>query len=150
MTALLVAPLLYKMPVGHALASVVYGPFYGLWPVAWVIIVAVSTYEISAGTGQFDIIRSSILLITPNQRLQMLIADFSFGTFLEGVAGFGTPVAITAALLVNLDSNPPYTAGLRLIMSTAPVVFDTMDIPIPVTSQVTGLDSPEIGRMVGR
>ncbi|EAM3793399.1 lactate permease LctP family transporter [Salmonella enterica] len=148
--ALAVALLFYKMPVDHALASVVYGFFYGLWPIAWIIIAAVFVYKISVKTGQFDIIRSSILSITPDQRLQMLIVGFCFGAFLEGAAGFGAPVAITAALLVGLGFNPLYAAGLCLIVNTAPVAFGAMGIPILVAGQVTGLDSFEIGQMVGR
>jgi len=148
--ALAVALLFYKMPVDRALASVVYGFFYGLWPIAWIIIAAVFVYKISVKTGQFDIIRSSILSITPDQRLQMLIVGFSFGAFLEGAAGFGAPVAITAALLVGLGFNPLYAAGLCLIVNTAPVAFGAMGIPILVAGQVTGLDSFEIGQMVGR
>ncbi|MDV5354636.1 L-lactate permease [Enterobacter asburiae] len=148
--ALAVALLFYKMPLDRALASVVYGFFYGLWPIAWIIIAAVFVYKISVKTGQFDIIRSSILSITPDQRLQMLIVGFSFGAFLEGAAGFGAPVAITAALLVGLGFNPLYAAGLCLIVNTAPVAFGAMGIPILVAGQVTGLDSFEIGQMVGR
>ncbi len=115
-----------------------------------IIIAAVFVYKISVKTGQFDIIRSSILSITPDQRLQMLIVGFSFGAFLEGAAGFGAPVAITAALLVGLGFNPLYAAGLCLIVNTAPVAFGAMGIPILVAGQVTGLDSFEIGQMVGR
>ncbi|MEH2760374.1 lactate permease LctP family transporter, partial [Klebsiella pneumoniae] len=148
--ALVVALLFYKMPVDRALASVVYGFFYGLWPIAWIIIAAVFVYKISVKTGQFDIIRSSILSITPDQRLQMLIVGFSFGAFLEGAAGFGAPVAITAALLVGLGFNPLYAAGLCLIVNTAPVAFGAMGIPILVAGQVTGIDSFAIGQMVGR
>jgi len=148
--ALMVALFLYRMPVDRALASVVYGFFYGLWPIAWIIIAAVFVYKISVKTGQFDILRASILSITPDQRLQMLIVGFSFGAFLEGAAGFGAPVAITAALLVGLGFNPLYAAGLCLIVNTAPVAFGAMGIPIIVAGQVTGLDSFEIGQMVGR
>ncbi|HAY7107679.1 TPA: L-lactate permease [Shigella flexneri] len=148
--ALAVALLFYKMPVANALASVVYGFFYGLWPIAWIIIAAVFVYKISVKTGQFDIIRSSILSITPDQRLQMLIVGFCFGAFLEGAAGFGAPVAITAALLVGLGFKPLYAAGLCLIVNTAPVAFGAMGIPILVAGQVTGIDSFEIGQMVGR
>lgn len=133
--ALLVALFFYKMPVDRALASVVYGFFYGLWPIAWIIIAAVFVYKISVKTGQFDIIRSSILSITPDQRLQMLIVGFSFGAFLEGAAGFGAPVAITAALLVGLGFNPLYAAGLCLIVNTAPVAFGAMGIPILVAGR---------------
>ncbi|MGL5388610.1 MAG: L-lactate permease [Enterobacterales bacterium] len=148
--ALLVALFLYRMPIDRALAAVVYGFFYGLWPIAWIIIAAVFVYKISVKTGQFDIIRSSILFVTPDQRLQMIIVGFCFGAFLEGAAGFGAPVAITAALLVGLGFNPLYAAGLCLIVNTAPVAFGAMGIPIIVAGQVTGLDSFEIGQMVGR
>lgn len=148
--ALLVALFLYRMPVTQALAAVVYGFLYGLWPIAWIIVAAVFVYKISVKTGQFDIIRASILSITPDQRLQMLIVGFSFGAFLEGAAGFGAPVAITAALLVGLGFNPLYAAGLCLIVNTAPVAFGAMGIPIIVAGQVTGLDSFAIGQMAGR
>lgn len=148
--ALLVALFFYQMPADRAFASVIYGFFYGLWPIAWIIIAAVFVYKISVKTGQFDIIRSSILSITPDQRLQMLIVGFCFGAFLEGAAGFGAPVAITAALLVGLGFNPLYAAGLCLIVNTAPVAFGAMGIPIIVAGQVTGLNSFEIGQMVGR
>ncbi|HHW7351569.1 L-lactate permease [Escherichia coli] len=148
--ALIVALLFYKMPLTAALASVLYGFFYGLWPIAWIIIAAVFVYKISVKTGQFDIIRASVLSVTPDQRIQMLIVGFAFGAFLEGAAGFGAPVAITAALLVVLGFRPLYAAGLCLIVNTAPVAFGAMGIPILVAGQVTGLDSFEIGQMVGR
>jgi L-lactate permease len=101
-------------------------------------------------TGQFDIIRSSILSITEDQRLQMLLVGFAFGTFLEGAAGFGAPVAITAALLMGLGFKPLYAAGLCLIVNTAPVAFGAMGIPIIVAGQVSGVDTMEISQMVGR
>ena len=148
--ALLVAILFYKMPVSMALASAVYGFFYGLWPIAWIIITAVFLYKVTVKTGQFDIIRSSILSVTEDQRLQMLLVGFSFGAFLEGAAGFGAPVAITAALLVGIGFNPLYAAGLCLIANTAPVAFGAMGIPITVAGQVTGIDPFAIGQMAGR
>ncbi len=127
--ALGVALLFYKMPVSAALASAVYGFFYGLWPIAWIIVAAVFLYKISVKTGQFDVIRSSILSVTPDQRLQLILVGFCFGAFLEGAAGFGAPVAITAALLVGLGFKPLYAAGLCLIGNTAPVAFGAMGIP---------------------
>lgn len=148
--AFLVSIFLYKMPMAMALASMVYGFFYGLWPIAWIIIGAVFIYKISVKTGQFDVIRSSILSITEDQRLQMLLVGFAFGTFLEGAAGFGAPVAITAALLVGLGFKPLYAAGLCLIVNTAPVAFGAMGIPIIVAGQVSGVDTMEISQMVGR
>ncbi|MDO5679820.1 MAG: lactate permease LctP family transporter [Pelistega sp.] len=148
--AILVALFAYQMPLNMALASGVYGFFYGLWPIAWIIIGAVFLYKISVKTGQFDIIRSSILSLTADQRMQMLLVGFAFGTFLEGAAGFGAPVAITAALLVGLGFKPLYAAGLCLIANTAPVAFGAMGIPIIVAGQVSNLDPMEISQMVGR
>ncbi|WP_171478624.1 L-lactate permease [Acinetobacter sp. WCHAc060025] len=148
--ALLVSLFAYQMPIAMALASMVYGFLYGLWPIAWIIIGAVFLYKVSVKTGQFDIIRSSIMSITEDQRLQMLFVGFAFGTFLEGAAGFGAPVAITAALLVGLGFKPLYAAGLCLIVNTAPVAFGAMGIPIIVAGQVSGVDTMEISQMVGR
>ena len=101
-----VAILAYGMPVPQALAAAGFGFAYGIWPIAWIIVAAVFLYKIVVKTGQFDIIRASVLSITDDQRLQMLLIGFSFGAFLEGAAGFGAPVAITAALLVGLGFKP--------------------------------------------
>ncbi|MGO4332480.1 lactate permease LctP family transporter [Cupriavidus sp. M-11] len=148
--ALGVAVFAYGMPVPQALASAGFGFAYGLWPIAWIIVTAVFLYKIVVKTGQFDIIRASVLAITDDQRLQMLLIGFAFGAFLEGAAGFGAPVAITAALLVGLGFNPLYAAGLCLIANTAPVAFGAMGIPIIVAGQVTGIDAMHIGAMAGR
>ena len=112
--ALAVALFFYRMPVTAALASVVYGFFYGLWPIAWIIVAAVFLYKISVKTGQFEIIRASILSVTPDQRLQLILVGFCFGAFLEGAAGFGAPVAITAALLVGLGFKPLYLSLIHI------------------------------------
>ncbi|MFB2754772.1 lactate permease LctP family transporter [Shewanella xiamenensis] len=148
--ALAVAIITYKMPVTMAVASAIYGFSYGLWPIAWIIITAVFLYKITVKTGQFEIIRSSVISVTEDQRLQMLLVGFSFGAFLEGAAGFGAPVAITAALLVGLGFNPLYAAGLCLIANTAPVAFGAMGIPIIVAGQVSSLDPFHIGQLAGR
>jgi L-lactate permease len=148
--ALAVALLFYRMPLTQGLAAAVYGFFYGLWPIAWIIVAAVFLYKISVKTGQFDIIRASILSITPDQRLQLILVGFCFGAFLEGAAGFGAPVAITAALLVGLGFKPLYAAGLCLIANTAPVAFGAMGIPVIVAGQVSGIDAFAIGQMAGR
>ncbi|WP_454742409.1 lactate permease LctP family transporter [Cupriavidus necator] len=148
--ALGVAIFAYGMPAQQALAAAGFGFAYGLWPIAWIIVTAVFLYKIVVRTGQFDIIRASVLSITDDQRLQMLLIGFAFGAFLEGAAGFGAPVAITAALLVGLGFNPLYAAGLCLIANTAPVAFGAMGIPIIVAGQVTGLDPFHIGAMAGR
>ena len=148
--ALAVALFFYRMPVANALASGVYGFFYGLWPIAWIIVAAVFLYKVSVKTGQFDIIRASILSVTEDQRLQLILVGFCFGAFLEGAAGFGAPVAITAALLVGLGFKPLYAAGLCLIGNTAPVAFGAMGIPIIVAGQVSGVDTMAISQMAGR
>ncbi|WP_348697158.1 lactate permease LctP family transporter [Duganella fentianensis] len=148
--SLAVAIFAYGMPVSQALAAAGYGFAYGIWPIAWIIVSAVFLYKVVERTGQLDIIRASVLSITDDQRLQMLLIGFSFGAFLEGAAGFGAPVAITSALLVGLGFNPLYAAGLCLIANTAPVAFGAMGIPIIVAGQVTGLDAMNIGAMAGR
>lgn len=148
--ALGVAIFAYGMPVPQALAAAGYGFAYGLWPIAWIIVTAVFLYKIVDTTGQLEIIRASVVSITDDQRLQMLLIGFAFGAFLEGAAGFGAPVAITAALLVGLGFNPLYAAGLCLIANTAPVAFGAMGIPIIVAGQVTGIDPMLIGAMAGR
>ncbi|PCE31608.1 lactate permease LctP family transporter [Burkholderia ubonensis] len=145
-----VAILAYRMPAPQALAAAGFGFAYGLWPIAWIIVAAVFLYKIVVKTGQFDVIRASVLSITDDQRLQMLLIGFSFGAFLEGTAGFGAPVAITAALLVGLGFRPLHAAGLCLIANTAPVAFGAMGIPIIVAGQVTGIDAFHIGAMAGR
>ncbi|UYW70899.1 L-lactate permease [Bacillus cereus] len=146
---ILVALFAYKMPFTMAMAATGYGFLYGLWPIAWIIIMSVFLYKISVKTGQFDVIRASVLSITNDHRLLVILIGFSFGAFLEGAAGFGAPVAITAALLAGLGLNPLYAAGLCLIANTAPVAFGAMGIPITVAGQVTGIDSHKIGQMAG-
>ena len=148
--ALAVAVLAFGMPTDMAFAAAGYGFAYGLWPIAWIIVAAVFLYKLTVKSGQFEIIRSSVLSITGDQRLQVLLIGFSFGAFLEGAAGFGAPVAITAALLVGLGFNPLYAAGLCLIANTAPVAFGALGIPIIVAGQVTGIDAFKIGAMTGR
>ena len=145
----LVALFAYKMPFTMAMAATGYGFLYGLWPIAWIIIMSVFLYKISVKTGQFDVIRASVLSITSDHRLLVILIGFSFGAFLEGAAGFGAPVAITAALLAGLGLNPLYAAGLCLIANTAPVAFGAMGIPITVAGQVTGIDPHKIGQMAG-
>ena len=148
--ALLVSIFFFRMPIAMALAAAGAGFLFGLWPIAWIIVMAVFLYKITVRTGQFEIIRASVVSITEDQRLQMLLVGFSFGAFLEGASGFGAPVAITAALLAGLGFNPLYAAGLCLIANTAPVAFGAMGIPILVAGQVTGIDAFKIGAMAGR
>ncbi|MFJ4456816.1 lactate permease LctP family transporter [Pseudomonas sp. NPDC089392] len=148
--SILVAIFAFQMPVDMAFAAAGYGFLYGLWPIAWIIVAAVFLYKLTVKSGQFEVIRSSVLSITNDQRLQVLLIGFCFGAFLEGAAGFGAPVAITAALLVGLGFNPLYAAGLCLIANTAPVAFGALGIPIIVAGQVTGIDAFHIGAMTGR
>ena len=148
--ALLIAIIAYKMPVGMAAMSATQGAVYGILPIGWIIITSVFLYKLTVKTGQFDIIRSSVLSITEDRRIQALLVAFSFGAFLEGAAGFGAPVAISAALLVGLGFNPLYAAGLCLIANTAPVAFGAIGIPIIAVEGPTGIPAMEISKMVGR
>jgi L-lactate transport len=148
--AVLVAVLAYGMPPLMAFEATAYGFLFGLWPISWIIVAAVFLYKLTVKTGQFEVIRSSVLTITADQRLQMVLIGFCFGAFLEGAAGFGAPVAITAALLVGLGFNPLYAAGLCLIANTAPVAFGALGIPITVAGKVTNTDPFLIGQMAGR
>ncbi|MEO5891889.1 MAG: lactate permease LctP family transporter [Ferruginibacter sp.] len=148
--ALLIAAIVYGMPVKLAALSALNGALYGLFPICWIIIPAVFLFNITVKSGQFDIIKHSMAAVTPDRRLQALLIAFSFGSFLEGTAGFGAPVAITAAMLAGLGFNPLYAAGLCLIANTAPVAFGSIGIPITVASQVSGIPEMAISQMVGR
>ena len=148
--ALLVAIGIYRMPVTLALLSTLNGAIYGLFPICWIVLPAVFLFNITVRSGQFAIIRQFMASITSDRRIQALLIAFSFGSFLEGTAGFGAPVAITAAMLTGLGFNPLYAAGICLIANTAPVAFGSIGIPITVASQVTGLPEQAISQMVGR
>ncbi|MEW6424474.1 MAG: lactate permease LctP family transporter [Bacillota bacterium] len=148
--AVLVAIVGYGMPSQYALLSALYGAMFGLWPIGWIVVTAVFLYNLTVQTGQFEIIKDSIAAISDDRRLQALLIAFSFGAFIEGAAGFGTPVAITAAMLVGLGFNPLYAAGICLIANTAPVAFGAIGIPIITAGGVTGLDTMAISQMVGR
>jgi lactate permease len=148
--ALVLAMVFYKMPAQMAIMSATQGAVYGILPIGWIIITSVFLYKITVKTGHFDIIRNSVLSITEDRRLQALLVAFSFGAFLEGAAGFGAPVAISAALLVGLGFNPLYAAGLCLIANTAPVAFGAVGIPIIAVEGPTGIPAIEISKMVGR
>ncbi|MBP2660514.1 MAG: L-lactate transport [Firmicutes bacterium] len=149
-SAILVAIFVYQMPPGLAITSAAMGALYGIFPIFWIVITAIFIYNLTVETGQFQIVKDSIATITDDRRLQALLIAFGFGAFLEGAAGFGTPVAISAGMLVGLGFNPLYAAGLCLIANTAPVAFGGIGIPIIVAGQVTGLDTMKISAMVGR
>ncbi|HMH24827.1 MAG TPA: lactate permease LctP family transporter [Puia sp.] len=148
--AMLIAILVYGMPVRLALLSSGNGVLYGLFPICWIVIPAVFLFNITVKSGQFAIIKHFMASITSDRRIQALLIAFSFGSFLEGTAGFGAPVAITAAMLVGLGFNPLYAAGICLIANTAPVAFGSIGIPITVASQVTAIPEMAISQMVGR
>lgn len=150
LVALVVAVVAYGMPTGMALMSASQGAVYGILPIGWIIITSVFLYKLTVKTGQFDVIRSSVVSITEDRRLQALLVAFSFGAFLEGAAGFGAPVAISAALLVGLGFNPLYAAGLCLIANTAPVAFGAIGIPVIAMEGPTGIPAMEISKMIGR
>ncbi|MEP7252611.1 MAG: lactate permease LctP family transporter [Ginsengibacter sp.] len=148
--AIAIALFVYRMPVPLALLSTLNGALYGLFPICWIIIPAMFLFNITITSGQFEVIKHFMASITPDRRIQALLIAFSFGSFLEGTAGFGAPVAITAAMLVGLGFNPLYAAGICLIANTAPVAFGSIGIPITVASQVTSIPELAISKMVGR
>jgi lactate permease len=150
LSALVIAILVYHMPVSLALASTANGAIYGLFPICWIVVPAVLLFNITVRSGQFALIRQFLASITDDRRIQALLIAFSFGSFLEGTAGFGAPVAITAAMLTGLGFRPLYAAGICLIANTAPVAFGSIGIPIAVISQVTGLPEHAISQLVGR
>jgi lactate permease len=148
--AILLAMLVYGMPVQLALLSTLHGMLYGLFPICWIIIGAVFLYNVLVRSGQFEIIKNFMASITPDRRLQALLIAFSFGAFLEGATGFGAPIAISAAMLVGLGFNPLYAAGLCLIANTAPVAFGAVGTPIIMAAQVSDVPEMAISQMVGR
>ncbi len=148
-SAIIIAVFIYEMPMDKALWSFAYGAFYGLWPIAWIIIAAIFLYKLTVKSGYFDILRESIIAITPDQRIQVILIGFCFGAFLEGAIGFGGPVAITAALLVGLGLRPLYAAGLCLIANTAPVAFGAVGVPITAMAGAVNVPAIEISAMAG-
>ncbi|HVS95163.1 MAG TPA: L-lactate permease [Puia sp.] len=146
----LIAVAVYRMPLRLALLSTITGAAYGLFPICWIVLTAVFLFNITVRSGQFEVIRHFMAGITADRRIQALLIAFSFGSFLEGTAGFGAPVAITAAMLAALGFEPLYAAGLCLIANTAPVAFGSIGIPVTVMSQVTSLPEQAISQIVGR
>lgn len=148
--AIVLAMIVYSMPLELAMLSVVHGALYGLFPICWVIIGAVFLFNITVQSGQFEIVKNFMASVTQDRRLQALLIAFSFGAFLEGAAGFGAPVAISAAMLVGLGFNPLYAAGICLIANTAPVAFGSVGTPIIIASRVSDIPELAISQMVGR
>jgi lactate permease len=148
--ALLVAVAVYGMPARSAAATAVYGAAYGLFPIGWIILNAVFLYNLAVASGTFETVKRSVAVLSPDRRIQALLIAFSFGAFIEGAAGFGTPVAICAALLMGLGFTPLYAAGLALIANTSPVAFGAIGTPILTLGAVTGLDPMLLSAMAGR
>jgi lactate permease len=148
--ALAVAIFAYGMPVKMAGLAAVNGALFGLLPIGWIILNIIFLYRLTEQSGSFAILQGSIAQITEDRRLQLLLIAFSFGAFFEGAAGFGTPVAVTAALLIGLGFSPLAASGLSLIANTAPVAYGALGSPIIALAAVTGLDLLQLSAMVGR
>jgi lactate permease len=148
--ALAVSTVVYGMPVPTAAATTIYGAAYGFLPIGWIILNAVFLYNLTVHTGQFDVVKASVGRLSNDRRIQALLVAFSFGAFIEGASGFGTPVAICSALLIGLGFTPLYAAGLSLIANTAPVAFGAIGTPILTLAAVTGIPAQTLGAMAGR
>jgi len=148
--AALTAVFAFGMPAGMALRTAGLGAAYGLFPIGWIILNVIFLYDLTVEKGHFKIMQDSLTGITRDRRLQLLLIAFSFGAFFEGAAGFGTPVAVTAAILIGLGFPPLAASGLSLIANTAPVAFGALGTPIVALAGVTGLDVRQLSAMVGR
>jgi lactate permease len=140
----------FTMPAGLALRTAAMGAAYGLFPIGWIILNVIFLYQLTVETGFFKVMQDSLTGITRDRRLQLLLIAFSFGAFFEGAAGFGTPVAVTAAILIGLGFPPLQASGLSLLANTAPVAFGALGTPIIALAGVTGLDIRDLSGMVGR
>ena len=150
LAALLIAVLVYGMPVRLATMSAIYGAAFGLLPIGWIVLCAIFVYDITVHTGKFEIVKRTVAGLADDRRVQVLLIAFSFGAFIEGAAGFGTPVAISAAMLIGLGFKPLPAAGLALIGNTAPVAYGALGTPIITLANVTGLPLLELSAMAGR
>lgn len=146
----LLAVLVWTMPVMTAVNAVIYGAANGIFPIIWIVVTAVWIYNLTVESGDFDIIKQSLARLTDDRRLQAIFIAFAFGSFIEGTAGFGTPVAITAAMLMGLGFKPIYAAGICLIANTAPVAFGAIGVPVLVAAQVSGFSDLTVSQIVGR
>ncbi len=148
--AVLVAYLAYRMPPVTLLSAVGYGAAFGLFPIGWVVFCAILLYRITLETGKFEIVKDSVGSLTDDRRLQALLIAFAFGAFIEGAAGFGTPVAVAAAMLTGLGFSPFYAAAICLLANTAPVAFGSIGTPILTLNTVTGLPLRDLSARVGQ
>jgi lactate permease len=149
-SAWLVAVLAFGMPTPLALAAAGYGAAFGLFPIGWIVLNAIFLYDITVKTGQFEVLKRTIGGLGADRRIQALLIAFSFGAFMEGAAGFGTPVAISGAMLLGLGFKPLTAAGIALIGNTAPVAFGALGTPLIALNAVTGLPLDKLSAMVGR
>jgi L-lactate transport len=148
--AMIVAGAIYGMPLRLVLTSTAYGAAFGLFPIAWIVYWAVALYRLTVETGQFEIIKDSVGRLTSDRRLQALLIAFAFGAFIEGAAGFGTPVAVAAAMMSGLGFSPFYAAAICLVANTAPVAFGAIGTPLVTLAGVTNLPLPVLSAEVGR
>src|SRR3954464_5946082 len=148
--SILVAVIVYPMPVGQALDAGVEGAAFGLFPIMWIVVNALWIYNMTRESGHFAVLRRSFARVSDDQRVQAVIIAFAFGALLEALAGFGTPVAICSVMLVALGFKPVKAVALALVADTAPVAFGAIAIPITTLSGVTGLPQDDLGAMVGR
>jgi lactate permease len=148
--AIVLAILVYGMPLGQALLAGTEGAAFGFFPILWIVINAIWVYQMTVETGHFDVLRRSFARVSDDQRVQAVIIAFSFGALLEALAGFGTPVAVTSVMLMALGFRPLKAAALALTANTAPVAFGAMATPILTLGKVTDLPSDTLGAMVGR
>ena len=148
--AMLVALIVYGMPLGQTLLSTTEGAAFGLFPIMWIVVTAIWVYNMTVESGHFAVLRRSFGTISADQRIQAVIIAFSFGALLEALAGFGTPVAITSVMLIALGFKPIKAASVALVANTAPVAFGAIAIPIITLGEITGLPSDDLGAMVGR
>jgi L-lactate transport len=150
LVAALVALFAYGMPTSMVVSAALYGAAYGLLPIGWIVFTAILLYRLTVETGNFEIIKDSIASLTGDQRIQALLIAFAFGAFLEGAAGFGTPVAVASAMLAGLGFEPFFAAAICLLANTAPVAFGSIGIPIVMLQNVTGLPMASLSADVGR
>src|SRR5260370_15386712 len=126
------------------------GAAFGLFPIGWIVLAAIFLYQLTVETGQFDIVNQSVMTLSHDRRIQALLIAFCFGAFIEGAAGFGTPVAISAALMMGAGFKPQHAAGLALLANTSPVAFGALGTPILTLAKVTGLNERALSAMAGR
>src|SRR5215813_13012484 len=148
--SILVAVIVYSMPAGQALDAGLEGIAFGLFPIMWIVWNAIWIFKMTEDTGHFQVLRRSFASVSDDQRIQAVIIAFAFGALLEALAGFGTPVAITAVMLVAVGFKPMKAASVALVANTAPVAFGAIAIPIVTLSGLTEIPKEDLGAMVGR